>query len=265
MVTGPGLVDFCFCSWWCVRFSDFGQPSSGIWCCVRRTHTYTLHKHTGVRTHTLSQRRQQSVAAGQAAALIRSYAHLLTFSLAAPSSDDVPLCVCVCECVSVVGEFSSHGSLLPCFLLFCFASPRPKRREPFAVCYFSRRRRPFSGLRDQPPQLSCVFFRSLALSWGVFPLALARTHAHTVTCTHNFIYGQRMMLSWVPRIFLLASSFCTALWNFSLVVCGFLALFFPELQMCQKLSKYQLFFYTRERLLGGFFKSLRLWMLHLHF
>lgn len=151
---------------------------------MRTTHTHIHTAQTHGCTHTLSQAKAaQSVAAGQAAALIRSCAHLLTFSLAAPSSDDVPFCGCVC--VSVVGEFSSHGSLLPCFLLFFFASPRPKRREPFAVCYFSRRRRPFSGLRDQPPQLSCVFFRSLALSWGVFPLALARTHAHTVTCTHN--------------------------------------------------------------------------------
>lgn len=152
---------------------------------LRTTHTHTHCTNTRVYTHSLTAKAAQSVAAGQAAALIRSYAHLLTFSLAAPSSDDVPLCVCVCVCVSVVGEFFSHGSLLPCFLLFFFASPRPKRREPFAVCYFSRRCRPFSGLRDQPPQLSCVFFRSLALSWGVFPLALARTHAHTVTCTHN--------------------------------------------------------------------------------
>lgn len=154
----------------------------------------------------------------------------------------------------MVGEFSSHGSLLPCFLLFCFASPRPKRREPFAVCYFSRRRRPFSGLRDQPPQLSCVFFRSLALSWGVFPLALASTHAHTVTCTHNiYIYRQRMMLSWVPRIFLLASSFCTALWNFSLVVCGFLALFSRSCK-CVKNFRNISFSFTPERGCWGFFQ-----------
>lgn len=164
------------------------------------------------------------------------------------------MCLCVSVCVFVFLWWVSFPHTDPCCLVsffFSFASPRPKRREPFAVCYFSRRRRPFSGLRDQPPQLSCVFFRSLALSWGVFPLALTRTHAHTVTCTHN-IYCQRMMLSWVPRIFLLASSFCTALWNFSLVVCGFLALF-PDLQMCQKYRNIS-FSLTPERDCWGVFQ-----------
>lgn len=155
----------------------------GIWCCVR-THKYThVHKHTCAplaytNTHT-AKRRQQAMQRCANSLVCSPFLSRRSFS-----SD------CVCLCVSVLGEFSSHGDpVSPCLLLlfsFCFTATRKDENRLRYVCYFSR---PFCGLRDQPA-LSRVFLRSLALSGG-FPTS-TRTHARTHRDLHSqYIYRPR--------------------------------------------------------------------------
>lgn len=254
IMEGPGLVD-CFCSWCPFSIPDFGQPL--VWCRVRtqrNANTHTLHKHTCTatteNTHTQRNRRQSGSRPGAL------FARALTCSPSlAPFLLRVRACVCVCVTglCAVVSEFSLHGSLFPFF--FCFTVTENTRTAAAAAALL------------QSSFLDCgiTLFLSLRRRGDVFSFALAlrgfptstRTHARTHLNLHSQ-YRQRMMLSWVPRIFLLASSFCTALRNFPLS--RNLALALASSELCKCVKKIDVSAFSSYR--GGRFKSLRLWMMH---
>lgn len=176
------------------------------------------------------------------------------------------MCLCVSVCVFVYLWWVSFPHTDPCCLVSFFFSlvHRDRKDENRLQCVTSVVvvLSPDCGINLRS---SRVFFRSLALSWGVFPLALARTHAHTVTCTHNiYVSPEDDVILGTPNF---PSGFfflhCTVEFFPSRVWIP--GPFFPGVANVSKTFEISAFLLHPREAAGGFFKSLRLWMLHLHF
>lgn len=165
------------------------------------------------------------------------------------------MCLCVSVCVYLWWVSFPHTD--PCCLVSFFFQCFTATEKTRTVCGVLLQSSSSSFLRiagSTSAALVCFLSLSRALLGG-FPTS-TRTHARTHRDLHSqyiYIYRQRMMLSWVPRIFLLASSFCTALRNFSLVVCGLVALFSRSCK-CVKNFRNISFSFTPERGCWGVFQ-----------